>query len=472
MKNIAFLVSANKTIIFQEVAKKLKNDGYCTYWVTPSQYWYEWLLDQGIAQDKILNLPGKVRALNKGMLSNNEIERISYIESAANVSFSDLYFMDRVLRENNYHYAFRYMLTCFDEIFNFLKEHQIDSVFSEQTWNFEIITSIACSIIGVNSYYIDGVKVPDGEGVGRFTFFSGYLLNKLPKDLEPNKNDFEFASKFLTEYRKNKQGTSYLKSFFYKPSIKLNWLGKFTKHFKYLFFDKFDLTRRPLLSLVNYRLRQIFNHLVLSIVKPFNGVNNIESKHYVLIALHKQPDSAVDVAASAFLNQFEAIKTLVRKIPLSHDIVIKDHSHALGLNPLSKYKFLLQNPRVILANPRADTFKLIENAQLVYSLGGTVSLEAAIMGRRSLTAVEKFFSDVTMRKFVNPYQVSTAELTEILNEKPPTDAKLIKYIATVHVNSYVGMVLDPTSNSMYGSDENINNIYLGFKSFLLRDYDG
>jgi len=115
---------------------------------------------------------------------------------------------------------------------------------------------------------------------------------------------------------------------------------------------------------------------------------------------------------------------------------------------------------------------LIENAQLVYSLGSTVSLEAAIMGKRSLTAVEKFFSDVTMRKFVNPYQVSTTELTEILNEKPPTDAKLIKYLATVRANSYVGMVLDPTSNLMYGSDENINNIYLGFKSFLLRDSDG
>jgi hypothetical protein len=94
------------------------------------------------------------------------------------------------------------------------------------------------------------------------------------------------------------------------------------------------------------------------------------------------------------------------------------------------------------------------------------------MGKRSLTAVEKFFSDVTMRKFANPYQISTTELTEILNEKPPTDAKLIKYLATVHANSYVGMVLDPTSNSMYGSDENINNIYLGFKSFLLRDSDG
>ena len=127
MKNIAFLVSANKTIIFEKVAKKLENDGCCSYWVTPSQYWYEWLLDQGITQEKILNLPNKVSALNKCKLSDNEIERISYIESVANVSFSDLYLMDRVLREKDYHYAFRYMLICFDEISSFVKDNQIDN---------------------------------------------------------------------------------------------------------------------------------------------------------------------------------------------------------------------------------------------------------------------------------------------------------------------------------------------------------
>ena len=472
MKNIAFLVSANKTIIFEEVAKKLEANDFCSYWITPSQNWHNWLLNKGIPRDRILNLPEKLSGLSRNELSNNEFQRISYIENDANVSFRDLYFMDRVLREKNYHYALRYMLKCFDEISLFLKERQIDICFSEQTWNFEIITTIACNIAGINSYYVNTVKVPDGIGVGRFTFFNSYLMSELPKNLEPDKTDFEFASKFLDEYRKNKQGTSYLKSYFSMPGIKLNWVRKFFKHFKFLMFDKFDLTRRPLISLIRFRLKQIFNYLMISIVNPFNEIEDIESKCYILIALHKQPDSAVDVAASAFLNQFEAIKTLVSKIPLSYEIIIKDHSHSLGLNSLAQYRYLQSNPRVILAKPRSDTFKLIENAQLVYSLGGTVSLEAAIMGRRSLTAVKTFFSDVTMRDSANPYHLSTLELSKILNEEPPIDKKLIKYLASVRANSYLGMVFDPTHDSIYSSDENINNIYLGFKSFMLNDSDG
>lgn len=469
MKNIAFLVSANKTIIFEEVAKKLEVDNCSVYWISPSQIWYKWLLKKGVHKDKILNLPEKTCLIRRNKLSDNEIERISQIENTSSISFRDLYLMDRVLREKDYNFALRYMLTCFNEISSFLKEYQIESVFSEQTWNFEILTTLASNTIGINSYYVNTVKVPDGKEKGRFAFFSGFLLNELPNKFLPDKNNLEFSSKFLSEYRQNKEGTSYLKAYFNAPAVRLNWVYKLIKHFKYLFEDRFDLTRRPMTSLIKYRLKQINNHILLSILRPFSEIDEIESKNYILIALHKQPDSAVDVASSAFLNQFEAIKTLVRKMPMSYYIVIKDHSHALGLNSLAKYKSLLQNPRVILAEPKSDTFKLIENAQLVFSLGGTVSLEAAMMGKRSLTAVKTFFSDITMRIFLNPYQTSTHELKKILNEDPPSDEKLIQYLATVHANSYEGMFFDPTANPMYSSNENINKIYLGFKSFLFQD---
>ena len=469
MKNIAFLVSANKTIIFEDIAKKLEIDNCSVYWISPSQVWYKWLLKKGVHKDKILNLPEKISLIRRNKLSDNEIERISHIENTSSIAFRDLYLMDRVLREKDYNFALRYMLTCFNEISSFLKEHQVESVFSEQTWNFELVTTLACNIIGINSYYVNTVKIPDGRDKGRFAFFNSFLLNELPNKFLPDIDNLEFGSKFLTEYRKNKEGTSYLKTYFNAPSVRLNWVSKFLKHLKYLFEDRFDVTRRPLATLIKYRLKQLYNHILLSIVGPFSKIDEIESKNYILIALHKQPDSAVDVASSSFLNQFEAIKTLVRKMPMSHYIVIKDHSHALGLNSLAKYKSLLQNPRVILAEPTSDTFKLIESAQLVFSLGGTVSLEAAMMGKRSLTAVKTFFSDITMRVFINPYHISTNELKKILNEDPPSDEKLIQYLATVHANSYEGMFFDPTVNPMYSSNENINKIYLGFKSFLFED---
>ena len=468
MKNIAFLVSANKTIIFEEVAKKLEDDDCFAYWVTPSRYWYKWLLNKGIPSDRILNLPEKVGVLNGRDLSNNEIERISYIENAAKVSFSDMFFMDRILREKSYHYSYRCMLAHYDEISSFLINNKIISVFSEQTWNFEIMTTLACNIIGIESYNVDGVKVPDGEENGRFGFFPGYKKTNISMTNIPVKNDFDFAEKYLKEYRKLKEGTSYIKAHVYKPSFKIDWPKKLIQHIIYAYTDRYDLTRRPLYSLIRLRLKQLVNYMIISFNNPFQSIESISGK-FILVALHKQPDSGLDVVSSEFVNQ---IKAFVRKMPAEYQIVIKDHSHALGLTSLSAYNNYKNIPSVVLVNPKVDSFTLIENAALVVTICGSMSLESALMGKRSLTFSENSFSEILIRKSVNPYDISSFELRKILSESPPDDEKLINYLAMIHANSYLGMPYDPTKSSIFRSEKNITNISNGFKSFLLDDSNG
>ena len=80
MINIAFLVSANKTIIFEEVSKRLKMDGYNTYWISPSQNWTKWLISNNILAECILNLPEKVINISSAVLSKDELKEISHIE--------------------------------------------------------------------------------------------------------------------------------------------------------------------------------------------------------------------------------------------------------------------------------------------------------------------------------------------------------------------------------------------------------
>jgi len=130
------------------------------------------------------------------------------------------------------------------------------------------------------------------------------------------------------------------------------------------------------------------------------------------------------------------------------------------------YKTLKSIPSSIFINPKVDAFSLIENAELVFSMGGTISLEAAFMGKRALTASKLYFSEVMMRDKVNPYDIENSEMNNILNEELPDYQKLIEFLAKIHANSYIGMFQDPTIAN-YGSDENINNIYTGFKDFLI-----
>ena len=86
--NIAFLVSANKTIIFEELSKRLKMDGYNTYWISPSQNWTKWLISNNILAECILNLPEKVINISSAVLSKDELKEISHIEVTNKISSS------------------------------------------------------------------------------------------------------------------------------------------------------------------------------------------------------------------------------------------------------------------------------------------------------------------------------------------------------------------------------------------------
>mgnify|MGYP000232680604 CR=1 FL=1 len=101
--------------------------------------------------------------------------------------------------------------------------------------------------------------------------------------------------------------------------------------------------------------------------------------------MHREPDSALDVQSSIFLNQFDTVNTFIRLLPSNYTVIIKDHSHALGHNSISKYSTLAKLHNVFIVDPKIDIFRLIENASLVFSIGGTPSLEAALMGKRSVT---------------------------------------------------------------------------------------
>ena len=465
MKNIAFLVSANKTIIFQKVASGLLHDGYESFWISPSQNWTNWLLKKGVLKKNILNIPEKILNVNSKPLTKDEKNKISIIENSCNISFRDIYLMDRVLRDKNVDYAFSYMLCCYKEILCFLVDNKVISVFSEQTWNFEIITTLACNTLNVDSFYVDSVRVPDGVKFGRFAFFRGYLMDTLPSENKVDKKNLLFAKEFLLQFRNEKKGTSYLNTYFVKPSLSFKLLKKFVMHIQYFYNDKYDITRQSLYFLVIYRLRQFYNILHIRFFMSYYPIKSIRKK-YIFIALHKEPDSALDVQSSSFLNQFEAVKAFIRKVPSNYEVIVKDHSHALGLNSNNKYKKLSKLPFVRIVNPMSDTFSLISKASMVFSIGGTVSLEAALMGKRSVTVSKKFFSEILMRDAIDPFCCSTNEVQKILDGSPPTDEKLLNYLAKIHANSFKGLLFDPTSHEIYRSNDNMNNLYVGFKEFL------
>jgi len=458
--NVLFLVSANKTKLFLEISKNLVKKNKAFFWISPSRNWFNFLIKNGVNKDQILCLPDLINIKNKDELTQIELTEISTIEEEIGDSFHNIVLMDRILRKKNNNLSFRIMLQTYKVITDFLQKKSIDVSISEQTWNFELLTNFACNALNIKSFYVDGTKVPDG----RFSFFQGSLLNKIYLNITPKEGDYEFARKFIQQYREEPKPVSYLKSHFASPTLKISLISKLVNHIGLFFKDREDLTRRNIYALIEVTLIKFWNYSVIKFKRNFY-IKNIP-KDFILITLHKVPDSAVDVAASKYFNQLEAIRAFIRIVPTKYHILIKDHSHGLGLTSFRSYNELLKGPNVHFVDPDFDFVKLMSKALLVYSISGTSSLEASIMGKKAIISVERFWSEILASEAIDPYTLSSEHLLWILQKPKVKDSYLIEYIAKIYANSYKGLILDPIKSRDAATCKNIQNLSKGFESFL------
>jgi len=104
-------------------------------------------------------------------------------------------------------------------------------------------------------------------------------------------------------------------------------------------------------------------------------------QRFAFFGLHMQPEASVDVWAPFFSNQIRAVELLSRSLPPTHKLLVKLHkSDVTNYSP--EYLAELANlPGVEVVSPYADTHQFILRADIVFSIQGTMGLEAALLGK-------------------------------------------------------------------------------------------
>jgi hypothetical protein len=102
---------------------------------------------------------------------------------------------------------------------------------------------------------------------------------------------------------------------------------------------------------------------------------------FAYFPLHYEPEASTLVAAPHAINQIAIIESLAEATPPDWTIVVKEHMPMMGRRPGDFYRRLRAIPKVSLLSPRADSFALIESAELTITITGTAGLEAVLLGR-------------------------------------------------------------------------------------------
>jgi hypothetical protein len=241
-------------------------------------------------------------------------------------------------------------------------------------------------------------------------------------DLEPGRHAamLELAESCLAEFEGRRlTAPAYIPPRLFSPSVIVRSIPTQAKAFLAVVRRR---SHRESLKYTNYensysvsaRVREAFRlrrnlwrlHRRPLVTKPIDGP-------YVFFGLHMQPESSIDVMAHFFANQPRVIELIARSLPPTHRLLVKLHKSDApnySLEWLARIEVL---PGVQLVSPYADTFELIQRADLVVSIQGTIGLEAALLGKSLL-----LFGDSPVQSFPSASTVGrTIDLPKLIREK-------------------------------------------------------
>jgi len=109
------------------------------------------------------------------------------------------------------------------------------------------------------------------------------------------------------------------------------------------------------------------------------------SQKYFYVPLHMEPEASIFMYSPWLHNQIEMCRLIAQSLPVGCLLVAKENPKMLATRAVEFYNILRAIPNVRLAHPDVDSLALIKASIGVVTLAGTAAVEAAALGRPSLT---------------------------------------------------------------------------------------
>lgn len=437
---IAFISSAYRTVFFHELETGLAARGHDVFWICPGGRWARWLTQRGVDPARVLDLSLSGESWSRAPdPTSRDLRLLARLEQTGSLAINDLLDMDTlILRRRGRAYALRYFAVCAANLEVFLREQDVRAVFAEQTWGVELLAGLVCESLQIPFLKPHTVRIP----AGRFGLFKGHLEQTLEQVGERSDEDIAHATRILEDFENRKPQPDYVATDREVLRLRRKRIADLYRHVAALRDDPWDETsRRPVGLMLDHGsqwLRKRVNRLLAPVT--FRSRLDESVRPFVYFPLHLQPEASIDVKGRPYSNQLEVIRSIARTLPVTHELVVKEHPTALNRRSRRFYRELRAIPAIRLLDPRVPTFKLIDRADLTITVTGTAAYEAALLGRPAATIAPVFFDRIVSARRFDPYKDSVADL--IANPRIPARQARLEFVADVLALSFPGTVGD------------------------------
>lgn len=425
---------------FHPFGMALELAGFEVHWVCALHADALHLRSRGVADKRILDL---TEGFHPGTTALEECRAaLATFENDRDPRFNDIILMDRLLRLKDWRFSLAFLHHTASRLSDFLCHRRIGLVSSWRDTAVQMTALLVSRHHGIPFVVPTRIRIPQEI----YGFCDAHHTDSFVELAEPSDDDREWAEQFLDAFELREV----------KPALKkasrsfadvLRLLPSHWRAFRYELrragADRGnDYTRYPIGRLVQMYLRRRWNLLRYQQVRPGHLEADGQTR-FCVYALHTQPESSIDVQGSYFSDQVELIRHIARSLPASHVLYVKVHPTDVDGKSLSFYRSIASIPSVVLLDFTVDSRWLLDHADIVFALTGTIAYEAGLMRRPAIVFARNYFNRLPTVHLCKAPTDLPVLIARVLSTRPDADAlrpEVVEFMARLRASCFEGEV--------------------------------
>lgn len=473
MIGVAFCSNWERTDTWIATGRALRERGVPVCFVMTRNEYVEKALAAGFTRDRVLWL--RRDEARRTPLSSTDFQLLQDFELRSGERVNNFILMDRFMRSAPADWALHYTVYAFRQLLDFFSRHEVRLVSGQPDNIPDLLASMIMKLQGGAYAAAFEFRLP----TRRFVLWDSSIEARphvtgvaTPADVAP---ELLVEAKAL---RDRVRGGARMRQVLVKtgaPPLGWSYLRRLTRGLLYRALvvsrhDAYMYTLRSVLFDLKFHTIAI-NHRLNRLVWRQLFELPVAGERFVLYTLNYAPEHTLDVEAPWFTSTQETIRNIARTLPAGVKLYVKEHPNALGIRGPRELLRLKRLPGVRLIDPYVDSHTLIRASELVVTLSGTASLEAALIGKWTLLLSDLFILNFSWAERVEaPWQVGPllARGPRPRGDSDEADAADLRYLAWLLSNSHPGTVIEPLTDPTALSPASVAEVADGYMRLIDR----
>ena len=234
-------------------------------------------------------------------------------------------------------------------------------------------------------------------------------------------------------------------------------------------FENFFFTE--ILRRKNKRLKKIYDRFVTKVDYK---------KKYIYFASQYQPEATTSQIGSYYDNFFLVLDILSASIPDDWIIYYKEYPATFYNSNIARgalrrdihyYERLAKYSNVKMISENTNTFDLIDNAQVVSTVTGTVAWEAVVRGVPSMAFSKTWYSGCNSIFSIKTFKDAEEAITKIINGYKPDQSDIERYTAAIEKVASKNILPQKNFNTEIAKYENPDEVLIKIAEAIYEAYD-